>query len=480
MIATRLLLASALLAGSLGAQRKDTLVVTARTTARAAAVWDYGFAAYPVTVLAPLGAVIMPNADRIEVKVFGTTLWFRPGHGTFADNGLLVAMQQVAFLRNGVLYLPDYFYSRWLPTRHARMLRYDGETGTLTRSDNVVVVLRPTTPARAVGRESPRSLSADSKATDSVHRPPAVGEGAAATRSVFVEDDARQENVPAQAVGQVSPASASATTEMHLRISGLLADNFFQAPRNAPAIQLRATSAEMRFLLRVPAPRVNVHARASQTFFDGFAPSVAAVGGFDFSGKVHVLEGTAGYQRRSPRLGAGDQAGFASSIYGTGSYGVKLPGELQLSVLGHYYDIYLHALATDSRYYGGGGALRYRGFGYQFSPEVAEVRSSWQSSLPNENYSERTRWAAVRAVPWSPVWLFARYRRDMRDYTTSIATGSNFGRRDTRDHWTVAADVRLRRLTWSMYYTHEDAVSTRADRSFTSQLITSGLSYRIR
>lgn len=267
---------------------------------------------------------------------------------------------------------------------------------------------------------------------------------------------------------------------MYLRISGLYADNFFQAPQGATPTPLKATTAEARFVLRVPEPRVNVHTRVSRTLFDGFAPSMAAVGGFDFSGKIHSLEGTAGYQRRSPRLGAGDQAGFASSIYGTGAYGVKVPGQLQVSVLGHYYDIYLHTLATDSRYYGAGGALRYRGFGYQFSPEIGATRSSWSSTIANENYRENSQWVAVRAVPTAAVWLYARYRRDLRDYTTTDLAASNWERADTRQHWTLAADIKLlRRLTWGVYYVTENAESTRDGRSFTTQLITSGLSYRL-
>jgi hypothetical protein len=474
---SRILLVSILLAGPVHAQGTPTLAVAGDTTARAAAVRDHGFAAYPVTVLAPLGIEVTTRQERIEVKVMGITLWFRPGHGTFADNGLLVSLHETAFVRNGVLYLPEHFYAAWLPARHPRGLRYTAATRTLERLTDVAAEqLRASYPPPA-GQPEPRAAVKPVRAVGS-SGPEADGNGASAT-TAFADDVAPAPPAVLDSRRAASPQPGPAV-EMHMRLSGFYSDNFFQAPPDATPAQLLATSAEARFVLRIPEQRTNVHARVSRTLFDGFAPSTAVTGAFDANGKYHVLEATGGYQRRSPRLAAGDQTGFASSVYGSGAIGVKLPLQMQLSALGHYYDIYVHARATDNRFSGAGAALRYRGFGYRFSPEVGEVRSNWSSSIASENYQERAQWVSVRAVPVAPVWFHARYRRDTRHYTIPDESAGNFGRVDAREVWTLASDVRLgQRLTWGVYYTREDGTSSRAERTFRTQSITSGLSYRV-
>jgi hypothetical protein len=485
MIPSRLFLLPVLLAGPVSAQSTLTLTVAGSTTARAAAEREYGFAAYPVTVLAPLGIEVTrrievtTRQERIEVKVLGLTLWFRPGYSTFADNGLLVSLQDRAFVRNGMLYLPEYFYAEWLPNRHPRGLRYTAATRTLEQVANVMAEpLRAAYPLPVpAGKLEPKAVAQPGR--DSGASTPVGGNGSSAITTTFTEEEPRVASAALDTRRAPSPGP-SPSVEMHMRLSGFYSDNFFQAPPGAAPAQLLATSADARVVLRIPEQRTNVQARIGRTLFDGFAPSTAVTGGFDANGKYHVVEATGGYQRRSPRLGVGDQPGFASSVYASGAFGMKLPLQMQVSALGHYYDIYLHARATDSRFSGAGGALRYRGFGYRFSPEVGEVRSTWSSSIASENYRERAQWVSVRAVPVDPVWLHARYRRDNRHYTIPDESSSNFGRADAREVWTLATDVRLGgRLTWGMYYTLEDGTSSRTDRTFRTQSITSGLSYRV-
>lgn len=477
MIRSRLVLITALLASPVSAQGTITLTVSGDSSVRAAAVRDYGFPAYAVTVLAPLGMEVATRGQRIEVKVMGMTLWFRAGYATFADNGLMVSLHEIAFVRNGVLHLPEHFYVEWLPARLPRRLRYTAGKRTLEELEDVVAAPVQLSPGPRPRQLEPNVLSGPGPDG----RDSAAERGTNGSRAATALPDS---DSPAPRAlldtRQAASPGPSPSAEMHLRVSGFYSDNFFQAPREATPVELLATSAEARLVLRIPEQRTNVQARVSRTVFDGFAPSTAVIASYDANGRYHVLEGTGGYQRRSPRLGAGDQTGFASSVYGSGAFGLKLPLQMQLSALGHYYDIYLHARSVDSRFSGIGGALRYRGFGYRFSPEVGEVRSTWSSPIASENYLERAQWVSVRAIPVAPVWLHARFRRDDRRYSIPDASASNFGRVDTRDVWTFASDVRLgRRLTWGVYYNREEGSSTRADRTFTTQSITSGLSYRV-
>ena len=476
---THFLLIATLLASPVGAQGTTSLTVAGATRTRAEAARDYGFVAYPITVLAPLGFEAAARDGRIEVRLPGITMWFRPGYSTFADNGLLVSLNEPAFVRDGMLYLPEYFYTEWLPKRHPRGLRYVASTRTLEQLTDLAAEPRqasyppppPGPPVPETAKTTPdtagRTRANDAANGHSSAAAP-IGEEAAVPSAAL---DARR----------ASTSRSEPAVEMHVRVSAFYSDNFFQAPSYATPSELLATSADARVVLRIPEQRTNVQARVSRTVFDGFAPSTAIIGGFDANGTYHVLEATGGYQRRSPRLGIGDEPGFASSVYGSGSLGVKLPLQMQVSMLGHYYDIYVHARAMDSRFSGAGGALRYRGFGYRFSPEVGQMRSTWSSSIASENYLELSRWVSIRATPVAPVWLHARYRRDSRQYTVPEETSSNFGRVDAREVLTLVTDIKLGgRLTWGVYYTHEDGTSTRAGRTFTTQSITTGLSYRVR
>ena len=288
--------------------------------------------------------------------------------------------------------------------------------------------------------------------------------------------------------------------EMHVRVSGSYIDNFLQAPEHDASAELLASSAETRLILRMRKPRLNIHARASRTVswlvmpasqclpdaastlcvFDGFEPDVGTAGGFDLSAGRFNMEGSAGYQRRSPRLFGGDEADFATIAQAEGSTGFLFPGNMRISAMGHYHDVYQHTRKMESKYTGGGGSLRFRGFGYRFSPEIGGMISKWESPGVLDDYDEYTKWWSLRMIPVSLLYLHVRYRFGQRVYATDDSLASNFEREDERRHWTLSADLRLaRRLTWGVYYTHESVESTRTGRSFVTSFLTSGLSFRV-
>ncbi|HSA54082.1 MAG TPA: hypothetical protein VLE53_00190 [Gemmatimonadaceae bacterium] len=453
----RLVLALLLFAAPLHAQESDTLVLAGDTVLKAGANHVQGFAAYPVTLLRALGGDFTNNAGRLQVTVLGSVLWFRPGQGTFTVNGMMVSLHELAFALEGELYLPRQFFAEWLPKRFSRQVRYDAATATLSTLERLT---------RATEEQPPPARDV---AVASVAEPTSV---------------ATEELTPAR----VEPATpvrrdvvgGRAGVEMHVRVSGSYSDNFFQAPTDGTPVELVASTGEARLVVRTGRPGLNLHARVNRTLFDGFDPSETASGGLDWTAGRHHAEVVAGRQTHSPRLMAGDRAGFADIDHASGGYGVRLPGAVEVSVLGQYYDIYLEARDTESRYYGTGGSLRYRGFGYRFSPEVGGMRSRWDGPIATENYQEQTQWLALRMVPAAPLYLFARYRYESRSYTIEDPAAGNYLREDRRRHLTLSLDARITgRLVWGIYYTREDVVSTRTDRGFTSQALASGLSYRV-
>lgn len=448
-------------ASSVQAQESDTLVLAGSTIEKAVANHDQGFPAYPITLLQAFGGEFTNSAGRIEIQVLGTVLGFRPGLGTFTVNGTIFSLHELSFVQNGMLYLPRRFFVQWMPTRYSRQVRYNASTSTLATLEFLT---------RNRQQAAPRPV---------VKETTAPAGGGTLERAGYAGEDLP----PRRAT--IAPARSSApgiptALEMHLRVSGSYSDNFFQAPDDAAATELLASTIEARMLLRTGRRRLNVHARANRTSFDGFEPSLAVGGGVDWTVGPHNLEATVGSQRRSPRLMAGDQAGFADLDHAAASYGMRLPGALEISALGQYYDIYLHATQSESRFYGAGGSAQFRGFGYQFTPEVGRMRSRWKGPSVAGDYDEQTDWVALRMVPVAPMYLYVRYRQETRSYVVPDPAAGNFGRGDARRHWTASLDLRVtRRVGVGVYYTREDVSSTRAGRGFASQSLTSSLSYRL-
>lgn len=459
----RVVLAIALAAQPLAAQGPDTLVVVGDRVARAAAVRDHGYAAYPVTLLEALGAEVRAADEYTEVKLFGLVLRFHPGYGTFAVNSFITLLYRAAFERDGVLYVPDYFFVDWLPNQLGRWVGYDARTATLATRAAIARAEQQAAARRGRAAPAGREVGQTTPA-----RAPAA----------FDEPPPSPRDRPQPRRGAQVPAPV--TFQMHVRLSGSYFDNFFHVPSSGPETNLLASTAEARLLLRIENPRAHVYARVSGTAFDGYEPSKAVLGGFDWSGARHSVEATAGYQQRNPRLHVGDQPGFANVRHGTAAYGLVGPGRLQLSALAHYYDVALNAEAADNRFYGAGGALRYRGFGYRFAPEVGAMRSRWDAPREADAYDEHMFWLSLRAVPAAPLYLHTRYRRGMRVYVTGDPDAGNFEREDARHHVTLTWDLKLnRRLAWGGYYTYEEVHSTRSDRTLGTQSITSSISVRV-
>jgi hypothetical protein len=305
---------------------------------------------------------------------------------------------------------------------------------------------------------------------------------------------------PGDSSALIPRAPRTTGLEMHVRLSGAYADNFLQAPDAAATAELVSSTVESRLVLRTRRPTINAYVQASRTIswlfmtdsqcptsgsdlvcvFDGFEPDQAINWGVEMSaGRVH-LESRGGKQNRSPRLFGGDEADFATISWWEGGYGLTFPGRIQLNMVGHNNDVFLQTRRTENHYYGAGSSLRFRGFGYRFSPEIGAMRSFWKTPAAADNYEERTRWMSLRMIPFSALYLHVRYRLGQRLYSIDDPLAGNYGREDDRRNLTVSADLKLsRRVTWSIYHTHEGVSSTREERSFSTNYLTSGLSFRL-
>jgi hypothetical protein len=301
---------------------------------------------------------------------------------------------------------------------------------------------------------------------------------ALAARAVAAQDP----EMPPVAADTTAPPPVGVLLQMQLqlRLTGSYFDNFFRSPSALRPTYLAASGAEVRAAYVGLNPRTNIHARVAQTTFEGFAPSLAVAGGLEMSEGRHGIEATAGYQGRSPRLEFGDWTGFADVRHLTGAYTLVLPGAVQLRALTHSYDITRNTEPAGDQYTGFGGAVRFQGAGYRFMPEVGAARSRFDAAADGDRYDEQADWVSVRATPTPPFYLYVRYRRGVRTYVTATEAAANFEREDTRHHLTLMWELQLNRwLSWGFHYNYELAESTRAERRFDTQAVTSSFSARV-
>jgi hypothetical protein len=114
-----------------------------------------------------------------------------------------------------------------------------------------------------------------------------------------------------------------------------------------------------------------------------------------------------------------------------------------------------------------------------FSPELGIAWGRKNADRVNEEYTQRDLLARLRSRPLERLYLSLRYRYRERQYDVGEVAASNFAREDTRDEWTLRADVNAARFAIvNVEYVFMDGGSTRADKAFESSELAVGLTLR--
>jgi hypothetical protein len=296
--------------------------------------------------------------------------------------------------------------------------------------------------------------------------------------------------VPGLAAAQQEPEEQTASTRdreretrteerpfrADLRLNSLFFQNFFQAPEGSPQQDVDAWAGELR--LSGPLGPVEGYANLNYTTYDDpIDESQGVTAGLRSSGRTHGFDIFGEYLTNRPVGDVGDLVEQADIQRVGGEYSYRLTRDWQLSALGEYqqqdFDI---SQGKDNTFTDFGGAIRYRGFGSAFSPEIGATFGERDADDPNEDHDQRDLFLKIRSAPADWAYLSLRYRHRTRDYTIAHPLADNFDREDTRQQWTATADFRTGQyLTWNFYYSYEDAESTRVTREFTTSLFAAGV-----
>lgn len=287
-------------------------------------------------------------------------------------------------------------------------------------------------------------------------------------------------------VGFVEPAAAQDASdapgdryELQARLFGAFYDNFFQAPPGEPEDDVTATRVEARLYGRLQEGGAwKLFGQAAFTSYEGDLDDAKEVGlGLVHDGRPHRFEVLLQRQQDRPSFDVGDEFERVDVDRLALEYSYRVDSDWEVTALGSFEDqSFAFTPRRDNEFPVIGGAVRYRGWGYELSPEVGIELGDRNAVDPNEDHDQTDLWLKLRSAPTPRLYLSLRYRVRTRDYDIDALDASNFGREDDRQQWTLAANIKLvHRLSMDVYYSYEDAESTKASRNFTSSLLGLGL-----
>jgi len=268
--------------------------------------------------------------------------------------------------------------------------------------------------------------------------------------------------------------------EFRLHLERSRYDNFYRVPEDEVAGDTTADRALLRVLWSLFENRpYQLFAEAQQTAYTDQPSAEVFAGGFRLDGERHYVELRGEVSRDRPSSDLEDDPDPADVQRFAGEYDVQVSRHWQVSTGGHLEDRTHDQPGRASQAVDAGTALRWRGRGSLFSPELGVAWGRKNADRVNEEYSQRDLIVRLRSRPLDPLYVSLRYRYRDRDYDAESIRASNFGREDTRDEWTLRADWTLARFAIvNLEYVWMDGQSSRPDKAFESSELALGLTLR--
>lgn len=266
--------------------------------------------------------------------------------------------------------------------------------------------------------------------------------------------------------------------EFRTRAGARFYDNFFRVSRDSLAESIFAWTAEARATVHLDrSAGVELYGETEYTRFETLGASPAAGVALVAAPGSHWLRLRASYQKDRPAFDVGDVVRTSDIVRGGLDYSFRPVPAWELGLEGRVADVSSDtAPPADSRLYGIGGSVRYRGLGYRFQPEVGG-RLGWRrTEVRSQEYSRSYLYARIVSIPVDGLWTSLRYRFRARAYPEADPASSNFGRSDDGGQWTVLATYRVAPpLRLDFRYNLLDMESTLPRGTFTTQVVSFGM-----
>lgn len=279
--------------------------------------------------------------------------------------------------------------------------------------------------------------------------------------------------------GAAQEESPRVTAE--LTVSGSVYDNFFRVAEDSAQRTLTAGRAEGRLGVRpAAASPLRLFVEGSYVRYEELGGSPEAGAGLELYSRPHALRLSASYQDDRPAFDLGDVVRTADIVHLVGDYGYRITEDWEVGVEGQFAAFRFDSVPeNDSELAEIGGKLRWRGLGYELSPEVGASVGGRSADDPDLEYDRYRLYARLISVPVDGLYVSARYRFRHRSYSVPDPLATNFGREDDGDQWTVAAAYEAtRHVSLELYYDRLDNDSSRPTRTYATQFLTLGISLR--
>jgi hypothetical protein len=274
----------------------------------------------------------------------------------------------------------------------------------------------------------------------------------------------------------VSQEHESAPFRGHFRLSGLLFDNFFQAPEGEEQEDVPGGTAEAR-VEKGLTPDLVGYAELEYTDYRDYRPSGAVVAGVRGERRPHAFDVQAQVMLGRPSREVRDEFDRADGVALLGQYGYRWGDFEPLALAEFRHETYELSPEKANDSYSVGAGLRVR-MG-KVSPEVGFRWGRRDVEDDSEDLSQRELYFRLRWAPARPTYVSLRVRRRLREYSVEDPAAHNFGREDTRHQLVASGDFfTTSRLGLNVYYSVEDSDSSHDRGEFLTQMLAAGVVVR--
>lgn len=266
------------------------------------------------------------------------------------------------------------------------------------------------------------------------------------------------------------------TFRSEIRVSPMRFGNFFQAAGGAEEQDVTAVGFEFRFAYRPWTHPTDVYAHTEFVKFTSHGQRNTYGGrlGVAHYGDVHQFNAYLDRAENRASFDVGDTTATGDITTLDADYSYRLTPDWQLGVETRHerQRFSVGGTGRDNDYGAIGGSVRYRGFGWRFSPSIGYVTGERDVDNRVDSYDDSYWYAQLTYQPHQRVYTSLRYRDRKRDY-------QNVDREDDRDSWTATlVFTQNEHLSWLVYYSRENVTSNQPGRDFAWDALIGGVTWQ--
>lgn len=287
--------------------------------------------------------------------------------------------------------------------------------------------------------------------------------------------------VPGAVAGQDAGGGGSPSVGGEVRTSVLSFDNLVSRngePVNALALRL---GGRIDWSWDRALDGVRLYLDGEATDYESFGTSPDLRIGVEWRAGRHRFQSTLRREWERPAFYVNDRLDHERSLRLENDWSWRFHDDWEMGAsLGGYEERYDLLADKESETWQAAASMRYRGWGYTFSPELGVRYRHLDARSDHYDYTQRDVTLKLRSVPARGVYLVFRYRYRIRDYQTSESRDSNFLRRDNRHQFRMEAFWRENELVeWGLYAARENVDSARPGSSFRTTILGVGVRWHL-